>query len=137
MNTQDRSVERDEQPIDFSVHKDMDMNLRKQMDFNRNRLLYEHPMEKELYKKYPELKQEPCLLKSMRYFLNSFLMFLNFFRMIFGKMFVQIVNSIKMFLTFGTLNVIHNNRTQISQMQHVSVCGKMAGRTAETCCFTF
>jgi hypothetical protein len=59
MNTQDRSVERDEQPIDFSVHKDMDMNLRKQMDFNRNRLLYEHPMEKELYKKYPELKQEP------------------------------------------------------------------------------
>lgn len=59
MNTQDRLVERDEQPIDFSVHKDVDMNLRKQIDFNRNRLLYEHPMEKELYKKYPELKQEP------------------------------------------------------------------------------
>lgn len=57
--SRERSVDREDQPIDFSVNKEMNMSTPKQMDFNRNRLRYEHPMEQEMFQKYPEIKREP------------------------------------------------------------------------------
>lgn len=53
----ERSANRDEQPLDFSFHKEMNLSMNKSMDYNKNRVRLDQ-MDHGMFQKYHGIKQE-------------------------------------------------------------------------------